>query len=76
MEIDEDKIDDAALALMWLTLHGGDRAWKSIDWGVMDRLFEKGLIYNPANKSKSVSFTDEGLDRAEKAFKALFSRQP
>jgi hypothetical protein len=76
MDIDEDKIDDAALALMWLTLHEGNRAWKTLDWGVMDRLFEKGLISNPANKNKSVAFTDEGLRKAEELFKALFTRQP
>ncbi|WP_442880073.1 DUF6429 family protein, partial [Aurantimonas sp. A2-1-M11] len=32
MEIDNDKIDDAVLALLWLTLHGNRRAWKSFDW--------------------------------------------
>ncbi len=33
MNYDENKIDDAALALLYLTLHGDDRAWKGIDWG-------------------------------------------
>jgi hypothetical protein len=28
MEIDEDKIDDAVLALLWLTLHNERCAWK------------------------------------------------
>ena len=28
MNIDEDKIDEAALALMYLTLHDGFRVWK------------------------------------------------
>jgi len=28
MEIDEDKIDDAVLALLWLTLHNEHCAWK------------------------------------------------
>nr|WP_241232917.1 hypothetical protein [Paracoccus haematequi] len=32
MEIDRDKIDDAVLALLWLTLHDERRAWKGIDW--------------------------------------------
>jgi hypothetical protein len=31
MEIDADKIDRAVLALLWLTLHDGDRAWKGHD---------------------------------------------
>ncbi len=28
MPLDTEKIDDAALALLFLTLHDGDRAWK------------------------------------------------
>jgi len=34
MNIDESKIDEAALALLYLTLHDGVRAWKSLDWDV------------------------------------------
>lgn len=26
------KIDAAALALLYLTLHDGNRAWKGLDW--------------------------------------------
>jgi hypothetical protein len=37
MEIDKDKIDDAVLALLWLTLHDGDRAWNGFDWDRLDR---------------------------------------
>ncbi|MBY3171433.1 DUF6429 family protein [Rhizobium laguerreae] len=74
MEIDEEKIDDAVLALMWLTLHDGDRAWKGFDWDVMDRLHQKGLIANPAGKAKSVVLSDEGLRRSEQLFRALFMR--
>jgi len=74
MEIDTDKIDDAVLGLLWLTLHDGRRAWKGFDWGALDRLHEKGLIADPANKAKSVVLTDEGLERAEDLCKALFLR--
>lgn len=35
---DLDKIDDAVLALLWLTVHAEGRAWKSFDWDAMDRL--------------------------------------
>ncbi len=42
MEIDEEKIDEAVLALLYLTLHDGGRAWKSFDWDAMNRLHEKG----------------------------------
>ncbi|EJC80143.1 hypothetical protein Rleg4DRAFT_1755 [Rhizobium leguminosarum bv. trifolii WSM2297] len=74
MEIDEEKIDDTVLALLWLTLHDGDRAWKGFDWGVMDRLHQKGLIQNPAGKAKSVVLSDEGLQRSEELFRTLFMR--
>ena len=74
MEIDHDKIDEAVLALLWLTLHDGCRAWKSFDWRATDRLYQKGLICDPASKTKSVVLTDEGLQKAEELFKVLFTR--
>ena len=36
MEIDRDKIDDAVLALLWLTLHDERRAWKGFDWEALE----------------------------------------
>jgi len=30
------KIDEAVLALLYLTLHDGDRAWKGHDWDALD----------------------------------------
>jgi hypothetical protein len=72
MEIDEDKIDRAVLALLWLTLHNGDRAWKGHDWDAMDRLFKKDYIYNPVGKAKSVVLTEEGLRESERLFKEMF----
>ncbi|MER8991546.1 DUF6429 family protein [Mesorhizobium sp. M0678] len=74
MEIDTDKIDEAVLGLLWLTLHEERRALKGLDWNALDRLHEKGLIANPANKAKSVVLTDEGLRRAEQLFRAVFTR--
>ena len=44
MALDTDKIDDAVLALLYLTLHDHWRAWKGFDWDALDRLYEKGLI--------------------------------
>lgn len=72
MEIDEGKIDDAVLALLWLTLHNERCAWKDFDWATTDRLHQEGLISDPVNKSKSLVLTDEGLRRSEE----LFTRQP
>ncbi len=74
MEIDDEKIDAAVLALLWLTLHDERRAWKSFDWDAMDRLHRKGMIADPANKAKSVVLTDEGLRQAEILFQTLFKR--
>src|SRR5262249_28449793 len=61
MDIDNDKIDEAVLALLSLTLHDDVRAWKSFDWEAMNRLFEKGYILNPVGKAKSVVLTEKGL---------------
>jgi hypothetical protein len=74
MEIDNEKIDDAVLALLWLTLHDEHRAWKGLDWDVLARLHQKGLIADPVNKSKSVALSDEGLQRSEELFRTLFTR--
>jgi hypothetical protein len=43
MEIDTEKVDEAVLALLYLTLHDGARAWKSFDWETLNRLHAKGL---------------------------------
>ncbi len=72
MDIDEDKIDQAVLALLHLTLHDGCRAWKGHDWDALDRLHEKGMIGDPASKAKSVWLTEEGLAESERLFKAMF----
>jgi hypothetical protein len=44
MDMDEGKIDDTVLALLWLTLHSERCAWKGFDWATTDRLHRKGLI--------------------------------
>lgn len=74
MEIDTDKIDNAVLALLQLTLHDGRRAWKTFDWHVMDRLYRKGMIDNPASKTKSVVLSDDGQRRSDALFRELFTR--
>ena len=75
MEFDTGKIDDATLALLYLTLHDGTRAWKGHDWDTLDRLHDKGLIGNSAGKAKSVTFTDEGLRRAKELFETMFAKK-
>ena len=44
MALDTDKIDDAVLALLFLTRHDQWRAWKGFDWDALSRLHRKGMI--------------------------------
>jgi hypothetical protein len=80
-EIDTDLIDEAVLALMFLTLHKDRaeeplwRAWKSFDWAAMDRLYARELIFDPVGKAKSVALTPEGRRRCEEAYYRLFARR-
>ncbi len=75
MDLDEERIDDAVLALLLLGLHDGQRAWKSSDWAAMNRLHAKGLIDDPVSKAKSVMLTDEGLARAQALQQTLFGKR-
>ena len=74
MEIDTDRIDRAVLALLYLGLHDGCRAWKGFDWDAMGRLHEKGFISDPVGKAKSVVYTDEGLHRSRELFEQMFTK--
>ena len=74
MDIDEDKIDEAVLALLSLTIHDQCRAWKGHDFDVLNRLHEKGFIQDPINKNKSVVLTKEGLSMSESLFEKLFMK--
>ena len=68
MDYDKDKVDEMVLALLYLTLHDGARAWKGHDWDAMDRLHKKGMIFDPVGKAKSVLLTEVGLKRCEELF--------
>ena len=75
MDYDTEKIDEMALALLFLTAfddHGIIRAWKGMDWDVLDRLHDKGYIHDPKNKNKSVVFTDERYKRCKELFAKHF----
>nr|WP_042675374.1 DUF6429 family protein [Methylobacterium sp. B34] len=74
MAVDEERIDEAVLALLWLTLHDGRRAWKGFDWAALGHLHDKGLIADPVGRAKSVVPTDEGLRQSEALFRTLFTR--
>lgn len=73
MDLDTDRIDDAVLGLLYLTLHDEFRAWKGFDWDTLNRLHEKGMIGNPVGKAKSVVFTPRDCV-ARKSFSKRCSR--
>jgi hypothetical protein len=53
--LDQEKLAEAALAILSLssfTNAYGVRAWKGIDWDVMNMLFEKEWISDPVGKQK------------------------
>jgi Domain of unknown function (DUF6429) len=75
MDLDENKIDQAVLALLYLGLHDGARAWKGFDWEAMNRLHEKGFISDPRSKAKSVVFTEAGLEEARRILEQMFSSE-
>ena len=77
MKLDLDKVDEAVIALLYLTSFEGTgvvRAWKGHDWDALNRLHESGLISNPKGKAKSVALTDEGKLKAKQAYEKLFCK--
>jgi hypothetical protein len=80
MDYDIDKASELALALLFLTMHDKSkfddsyRAWKGLDFDVMNHLYEKGLILDPVNKNKSVIVTPEGAKQAEELFNKLLKK--
>ncbi len=74
MTLDTDRIDDAVLALLHLTLHDESRAGKGFDLDTLGRLRQKGMI-DDLSDEKSVALTDDGLQRSKQLFEAMFTRQ-
>jgi Domain of unknown function (DUF6429) len=72
MKLNQQKVEEAVIAVLWLTLHNEAEAWKTIDWHTMDRLHQKGFISDPTHRAKSVVFTEEGLAEAERAATKIF----
>lgn len=74
-DIDVDKLTEAALGIMWLTVHDSHtapRVWKGIDWDVLDLMHERGWISDPKNKNKSVLLTETGRDLAQEFLQKYF----
>jgi len=57
-----------------ILIHAG-RAWKGLDWGVMNLVHERGWIADPRGKAKSVVLTETGLNLAEKLLRKHFGRE-
>lgn len=75
MAYDEKEIDEAVLALLYVSSfedRGARCAWKTYDWDITGKLFELGLIDDPRNKNKSVVLTPEGVARGKVACEKLF----
>jgi len=80
MTVNNGKIDNATLALLYLVIceqykDGGARAWKGFDWDTMNRLHDKGLISDPVGKQKSVGMTEEGYQKSKALFEKLFCEE-
>lgn len=77
MDYNQDKVDEATLALLYLNMwdeDAGTRTWKGFDWDTLDRLYQKGFIHDPKGKAKSIAVTPEGRKMAEELFLKLFEK--
>ena len=67
-DLNQDKLSEAALAILGLNAFRKNqvvRAWKGMDWDLLDVLYQKGWIADPKGKARSVVFTDEGTRLAQ-----------
>jgi hypothetical protein len=73
MQYDDQKIEEAVLALLGVFEFENGRVWKRINFGVMDSLYEKGYITDPKGKTESVYLTEEGMRLARELAARYFS---
>ena len=77
MEYNQEKVDDMVLALLYLTSSTnkyGTRAWKGLDWQVLDRLYKKGFIGDPREKGPTMQLSEAGVDRSKQLFEEIFKQ--
>src|ERR1700674_485421 len=77
MEVNEEKVDDMVLALLYLTTFEDKprlRAWKGHDWDALGRLHRKDYISDPATKAKSVLLSEAGGKRAQELVGGYFAK--
>ncbi len=70
----EEKAAELVLALLHLTLHDTNRAWKGHSWDVLALLEQQGFIRNPRGRAKSVELTTTGLARSREMFAKYLQR--
>ena len=71
---DDQKIEDAVLALLGVFEFDNGRTWKRYDFEFMQALAEKGLISDPRGRAESVHLTPDGFQRAKSLAQTLFGR--
>ncbi len=77
MEVDEEKVDDMVLALLYLATFEdkpGLRAWNGHNWDALDRLHRKDYISDPAMKAKSVLLIETGAKKSQELFEKYFTK--
>lgn len=77
-DIDQEKLTEAALAILSLGRWDDQlvaRAWKSMDWDLLNLLYDKGWIGDPVGKQKSVVLTDDGVAKAACFLEKHFGRE-
>ncbi len=77
--VDEQKLAEAALAILGLTahrFHTQTRVWKGMDWDLLAVLHERGWIEDPMGKAKSIALTEKGDRLREELLERHFSRSP
>lgn len=77
-DIDQEKLAESALAILtlgsWSEGHSETRAWKGMDWDLLDLLHQKGWIGDPVGKQKSVVLTEQGIAAAESYLEKHFGK--
>lgn len=73
MDFNDDRIDDAVLALLAVFSFDNGRSWKGYDWDAMNRLHARGLISDPVGKAKSVYLSEQGMAQGMALAARLFA---
>ena len=72
--LNEQKINDAVLALLGVFAFDQGRSWKGYDFDVMNQLHEQGFISDPKGHHKSVYLTALGQQRARELAEQMFAK--